>query len=78
MTDIINTVMLSLGSLTVTSGILIALALVADKLLLKKYSSLCRYAVWTIIILRMCIPLSFDGIPALLELKVPESLTLFN
>ncbi len=76
MTNIIQTVIFSLGTLNLTIGIVILLSLAANKLFGKRYSAGCRYIVWTLIILRLCIPLSVDTLPEISKLSLPESITI--
>lgn len=76
MTNIIQTVMFSLGTLNLTIGIVILLSLAANKLFGKRYSAGCRYIIWTLIILRLCIPLSVDTLPEISKLSLPESITI--
>ena len=76
MTNIIQTVIFSLGTLNLTIGIVILLSLAANKLFGKRYSAGCRYIVWTLIILRLCIPLTVDTLPEISKLSLPESITI--
>ena len=76
MTNIIQTVIFSLGTLNLTIGIVILLSLAANKLFGKRYSAGCRYIIWTLIILRLCIPLSVDTLPEISKLSLPESITI--
>ena len=68
--------MFSLGTLNLTIGIVILLSLAANKLFGKRYSAGCRYIIWTLIILRLCIPLSVDTFPEISKLSLPESITI--
>ncbi len=75
MTSVVQTIIFSLGTLTLTMGLLILILLAADKLFGKKYSAGCKYVVWALIILRMCIPFSFDT-SFISKTTVPEILTI--
>ena len=64
-----------LGILEITLGmsLLILLMLVILKLIGGKFTAKCRYILWTLVMIRLAIPLGFGILPALIEVPVePE------
>ncbi len=66
--------LLSLLEITGTMSLLILALLLFTRLWGSRYTARCRYVLWTLVILRMCIPVGFPFLPALLTLPVPETL----
>ena len=64
-----------LGIIEITLGmtILILLMLLILKLIGGKFTAKCRYILWTLVMIRLAVPLSFGILPALIEVPVePE------
>ncbi|MCI9448903.1 MAG: M56 family metallopeptidase [Clostridiales bacterium] len=64
--------MLQLLELTVSMSVLITFILLFFKLFGKKFTSKCKYIVWTIVILRLCLPVGIFSAAPLFEIKVPN------
>lgn len=65
-------------SVALPMSAVIALLLLLFRMYGRKLSAKCRRAVWLIVILRMCVPFSVQSVPALLEVTVPEELTVIE
>jgi len=70
-----------LGTLEITAGIslLILVMLFGLKLIGGKFTAKCRYILWTLVMIRLAIPLGFGILPALIEVPVetePESVQI--
>ncbi|MBQ7499833.1 MAG: hypothetical protein IJT91_02960, partial [Clostridia bacterium] len=58
---------------SVSMAVVIALTYTLSRFTSGKFSAVCRYAVWAVVIIRMCIPVSFSFIPAVISVKAPET-----
>ena len=61
-----------LGILEITIGmsILILLMLFTLKLIGGRFTAKCRYILWTLVLIRLAVPVSFGILPALIEVPV--------
>ena len=61
-----------LGMMEITIGmsILILLMLFTLKLIGGKFTAKCRYILWTLVMIRLAVPVSFGILPALIEVPV--------
>ncbi len=65
--------LISLFSISAVMAAVILLLCLISKPLKKKISASTRYLLWTVIIVRLCIPVSIGLFPALITLPMPEA-----
>ena len=63
---------LGIIEITLTMSALIILALIFSKLFGARFLAKCRYIVWALIILRLCIPLNLPILPPLYTYELPS------
>lgn len=68
MTDLILTI--AVVSLTMTA--VLVLILLLSQLLGRRFTAKCRYIIWTVIILRLCIPFGAAFMPTMLVFTLPD------
>jgi len=68
----LQTLFLSMAEITITMSVLILFLLFFSRLLGARYTARCRYILWIVVILRLCIPMGTPFVPALLEIQVPD------
>ncbi len=68
----IMTLLLQIFEITLTMSAVIALLLTASRLYGKRFTAKCRYIVWLVVIVRLCIPLGVMGIAPVFEFSLPE------
>ena len=68
----LQTFLLSMAEITLTMSVLILLLLLFTRLFGARYTARCRYIMWIVVILRLCIPMGTPFVPALLEIPVPD------
>ena len=61
---------LGIMEITIGMSILILLMLFTLKLIGGKFTAKCRYVLWTLVMIRLAVPLSFGILPALIEVPV--------
>lgn len=66
--------MFNIAEISLTVGIITALTLVLLRVFGDKLTAKCKYVVWTIVIVRLCIPVGFFGLSPLLEISISEEL----
>ena len=62
--------LLSTAEISLVLSVLILLLLLFTRIVGKRFTAGCRYILWTIIILRLCIPISFSIFPAIFEIQM--------
>ncbi|MBQ8401759.1 MAG: hypothetical protein IJX14_07515, partial [Clostridia bacterium] len=67
----LQTFLLTMAEINVTISALILLLLLFTRLFGSRYTARCRYILWIVVILRLCIPMGTPFIPALLEIPLP-------
>ncbi|MBR4880404.1 MAG: M56 family metallopeptidase, partial [Clostridia bacterium] len=64
--------LVTLGGISLAMSAVIILMLVLQKPIKKRFTAACRYILWSIIIIRLCIPLSTNLLPDLITLPREE------
>ncbi len=63
--------LLHIAEISLSMGVVICLALFFTRLFGKRFSAGCRYVLWTLIVLRLCIPFGALFLPQLIQLEIP-------
>ncbi len=63
--------LLSLLEITVTMSLLIGVLCLFNRIAGSKYTAKCRYILWSVVIIRLCIPVGMPFFPAVLTFSVP-------
>lgn len=62
---------LSFTGITLTMSCVIGILLLLAKLFGTRFTHTCRYIIWTLVILRLCVPFTGLNMPSLFEVNVP-------
>ncbi|MBR6514657.1 MAG: M56 family metallopeptidase [Clostridia bacterium] len=70
--------LITLGGISLAMSMVIILMLILQKPIKKRFAAISRYIIWTVIILRLCIPVSLNIMPKLITLPsaIPEAETV--
>lgn len=60
------------GTMSLMMAVLTALLLVLRKPMRKRFTAGCRYIIWTVVIIRLCIPVGLGFLPELITIPVTE------
>ncbi len=66
--------LLDLAELTLSMSAVILLCFAMMRLWGGKFSAKCRYAVWAVVIIRLCVPVGMLNMPTLVNISVPSSI----
>jgi len=69
-----NTLLFLLAELSIGISLLILFLLLFQRLFGKIFTARCRYIIWSLVVLRLCIPFGTPFLPALLEISLPEEI----
>lgn len=64
--------LITLGGISLAMSVVIILMLALQKPIKKRFTAVCRYIIWSVIIIRLCIPVSLNIIPSLITLPREE------
>ncbi len=67
-----NNIFLTLLNIAVTMSIVIALLLLLRGYMKKKFTARCRYIIWAVVMIRLCIPVS-GFVPSLFNIEIPKA-----
>ena len=68
--------MLGLFEVSLTMAAAVFVLLLLSKLFGKRFTSKCRYIVWTLVILRLCVPVGSSLVTPLFSVSLPQSVTV--
>ena len=60
---------------SVSMAVVIGLTYLFSRFTSGKFSAVCRYAIWALVMIRMCIPVAFSFFPAVVSVKAPETVS---
>ncbi len=62
--------------ITVGTSLLVLMMLLILRLVGKKFTAKCRYILWTLVLVRLAVPFSFNILPALIEVPVEPTIII--
>ena len=70
--------LITLGGISLVMSVVIILMLILQKPIKKRFAALGRYIIWSVIIVRLCLPVSLNVLPKLITLPsaIPEAETV--